>query len=510
MRLRLVLGDQLSLPLSSLRDVKLGEDVILMAEVNEEATYVRHHKKKIAFLFSAMRHFAEALRSLGHRVVYVPYGCPENTGSLFGEVLRLKEAEAVTEIIVTMPGEYRLLNEMESWQDRLGVPVELREDDRFLCSTEGFQKWASGRKSLRLEYFYREMRRNHDILMDGDKPLGGKWNYDHDNRQSAPKRLDVPAPFSVEPDRVTEEVLALVTDQFSEHFGDLKPFSLAVTREDALKALDQFVAERLSKFGNYQDAMVQGEPWMFHSHISFYLNCGLLLPLECVHAAERAYFDGTAPLNSVEGFIRQIVGWREFIRGIYWHSMPEYAGLNYLSASRDLPEFYWTGETQMNCLHQCIVETKANAYAHHIQRLMVIGNFSLLAGFAPKEVSEWYLAVYADAYEWVELPNVNGMILFADGGLFASKPYAASGAYINKMSNYCEHCVYAHATKTGEKACPFNYLYWNFLDQNEEKLRSNPRVSMIYRTWDKMSDSKKQEIRTDSRRFLALLDGSQA
>ncbi|MGH0001498.1 cryptochrome/photolyase family protein [Pseudovibrio ascidiaceicola] len=510
MRLRLVLGDQLSLSLSSLCDAKPGEDVILLAEVREEATYVRHHKKKIAFLFSAMRHFAEALRSLGHRVVYVNYDSPENTGSLFGEVLRLMAAETVSELIVTKPGEYRLLDEMESWQERLDMPVELREDDRFLCSAEGFQEWASGRKSLRLEYFYREMRRDHAILMEGDKPLGGQWNYDHDNRKKAPKELDIPAPFSVEPDGITKEVLALVAEQVPEHFGDLQPFSLAVTREDALKALDQFVAERLGKFGDYQDAMVQGEPWMFHSHISFYLNCGLLLPLECVRAAERAYFDGTAPLNSVEGFIRQIVGWREFIRGIYWLSMPDYAGLNYFEASRNLPEFYWTGETQMNCLHRCIVETKANAYAHHIQRLMVIGNFSLLAGLAPKQVSEWYLAVYADAYEWVELPNVNGMILFADGGLFASKPYAASGAYINRMSNYCEHCSYSHATKTGEKACPFNYLYWNFLHQNEEKLRGNPRVSMIYRSWDKMSDSKKNEIRSDSRRFLAQLDGTRA
>ncbi len=506
MKLRLVLGDQLSLSLSSLRDAKPGDDIILMAEVHEEATYVRHHKKKIAFLFSAMRHFAEELKSLGHRVAYVKYDCAQNTGSLLGEVLRLKRAEAVTGVILTKPGEYRLLHDMERWQERLDVPVELRDDDRFLCSTDRFQAWASGRKSLRLEYFYRDMRRDHAILMEGDKPLGGQWNFDQENRKSAPDGIEVPASFSIEPDRITKEVLELVADHFSEHFGDLHPFSLAVTREDALEALKQFVAERLCKFGDYQDAMLQGEPWMFHSHISFYLNCGLLLPLECVRAAEWAYSQGVAPLNSVEGFIRQIVGWREFIRGIYWLFMPEYAGLNYFGASRDLPEFYWNGETQMNCLRQCILETKANAYAHHIQRLMVIGNFSLLTRLAPKQVSDWYLAVYADAYEWVELPNVNGMVLFADGGLFASKPYAASGAYINRMSNYCDHCSYSHSIKTGEKACPFNYLYWNFLMQNEERLRGNPRVSMIYRSWDKMSESKKNEIRSDSRRFLTKLE----
>ncbi|AEV39024.1 deoxyribodipyrimidine photolyase-related protein [Pseudovibrio sp. FO-BEG1] len=508
--MRLVLGDQLSLSLSSLRDAEPGVDVILMAEVREEATYVRHHKKKIAFLFSAMRHFAEELKSLGHRVVYRRYDCAENTGSLFGEVLRLTKEEAVSGVIVTKPGEYRLLHDMKSWQERLGVPVELREDDRFLCSSDEFQRWASGRKNLRLEYFYRDMRRQHAVLMEGDKPLGGQWNFDHDNRKSAPDALEVPAPFAAEPDEVTTEVLALVDEAFPDHFGDLQPFFFAVSREDALKVLDQFVAERLGKFGDYQDAMVQGEPWMFHSHISFYLNCGLLLPMECVRAAERAYFEGRAPLNSVEGFIRQIVGWREFIRGIYWLNMPEYAELNFFDASRNLPEFYWSGETQMNCLRQCIAETKSNAYAHHIQRLMVIGNFSLLAGLTPKQVSGWYLAVYADAYEWVELPNVSGMILFADGGIFASKPYAASGAYINRMSNYCQHCCYSVSAKTGEKACPFNYLYWNFLEKNQEKLRGNPRVSMIYRSWDKMSDAKRDQIKQDSQRFFAELDAPQA
>ena len=263
-------------------------------------------------------------------------------------------------------------------------------------------------------------------------------------------------------DAITQEVLRDVARVFPDHFGDLEPFHFAVTRKQALKVLKEFIEQRLPAFGDYQDAMIEGEPWMYHSHLSFYLNCGLLLPLECVQAAEQAYHAGTAPLNAVEGFIRQIMGWREYIRGIYWLKMPDYAKSNFLAATRSLPEFYWTGDTQMNCLKQCVLETKKNAYAHHIQRLMVLGNFALLAGIDPRQVNEWFLIVYADAYEWVELPNVSGMILFADGGYLGSKPYAAGGNYIHKMSNYCQNCTYKVTQKNGEQACPFNYLYWNF------------------------------------------------
>jgi len=275
-----------------------------------------------------------------------------------------------------------------------------------------------------------------------------------------------------------------------------------VTRADALRALDHFIEHRLSQFGDYQDAMIQGEPWMFHSHISFYLNCGLLLPLECARAAERAFHAGDAPLNAVEGFIRQIIGWREYVRGIYWLKMPEYAQENFLDAVRPLPAFFWTAQTKMNCLRQCVLETKQNAYAHHIQRLMVLGNFALLAGLHPDEVNKWYLLVYADAYEWVELPNVSGMILFADGGYLASKPYAASGAYINKMSNYCKNCSYSVSKKNGPDACPFNYLYWNFYLDNQSKLKGNPRLNHPYATLAKMDDMKRDAIRDDARRFL--------
>lgn len=275
-----------------------------------------------------------------------------------------------------------------------------------------------------------------------------------------------------------------------------------MTRADALQVLEQFIAQRLEYFGDYQDAMIQNEPWMFHAHISFYLNCGLLLPLECVEAAENAYHQGKAPLNAVEGFIRQIIGWREYVRGIYWLKMPDYRAENFLQATRSLPEFYWSAKTDMNCVRQCVLNTRVHAYAHHIQRLMVLGNFALLAGIDPAEVNEWFLIVYADAYEWVELPNVSGMVLFADGGKLASKPYAAGGNYINKMSDYCTGCRYDIRQKSGADACPFHYLYWDFLDRNRDKLSGNHRMAMMYRTLARMTEEKRQTMREDSKRFL--------
>ncbi|MGC6471926.1 MAG: cryptochrome/photolyase family protein [Parvibaculales bacterium] len=504
--LRLILGDQLNQQISSLSDCDPGSDPVLLCELRSEATYVRHHKKKIAFVFSAMRHFAEELSHQGHLVKYVTYDDPENTGGFTGEVARHVENLGCDRVVVTEAGEYRLMEEMRSWRDTLGVPVEIRPDDRFLATHEEFRDWASGRKSLQMEFFYRTMREKHDVLMTGGKPVGGKWNYDAENRKPPAKGMTVPEPFRVQRDAITQEVLDLVKTEFADHFGDLEPFHLAVTREQALAALEDFVTRRLSDFGSYQDAMLEGEPWMFHAHIGFYLNIGLLLPLEVIKRVEAAHAENNLPLNAVEGFIRQILGWREYVRGIYWLKMPDYAGLNALAAQRALPDFFWTGMTQMNCLRQCITETKENAYAHHIQRLMVLGNFALIAGLSPQQVNEWYLVVYADAYEWVELPNVSGMVLYADGGILATKPYAASGAYINRMSNYCKNCSYKVSVKNGPDACPFNYLYWDFLDRNRETLAGNHRLGMVYRTFDKMDEGKKQAVREDSRRFLTRLD----
>ena len=500
--LRLILGDQLSQSLSSLGDIDRESDIVLMCEVMGEVTYVRHHKKKVAFILSAMRHFADTLCQQGISVDYVALDDPENSGNFTGEVARAVTRHDASRLIVTAPGEFRVLEDMQNWETDLGIAVEIRQDDRFLCPPEMFESWAAGRKQLRMDFFYREMRRHHDVLMVDGKPVGGKWNYDLENRERPDPSQQVPAPLQFSPDETSQTVLNLVGHYCADHFGELDEFGFAVTREQALQVLEHFIVNRLPLFGTFQDAMIEGEPWMYHSHIGFYLNVGLLGPGEVITSAQNAYEAGTAPLNSVEGFIRQILGWREFVRGIYWLKMPGYASENFLAADRPLPDFFWTGDTQMNCLRQSIGQTQKYAYAHHIQRLMVLGNFALLAGLAPKFVNEWYLIVYADAFEWVELPNVSGMVLFADGGYLASKPYAAGGAYINRMSNYCQNCRYKVAEKTGSDACPFNYLYWHFLIKNRDRLGNNARLGMIYRSLDRMSEEKQQTIMDDARQFL--------
>lgn len=504
--LRVILGDQLSHNVSSLSDIDRDADTIWMCEVAEEATFIKHHKKKIAFIFSAMRHFAQELEGKGYRVHYTKLGDEDNAGSFAGEVERAIKDVQPNKVVVTEPSEYRVLKDVEAWGDRFGVEVEIRPDDRFLATHKEFQEWAEDRKQLRMEFFYREMRKKYGVLMNGDKPEGGEWNYDDQNRKTPKEQMDVPDTYKGQTDEITEEVIELVKEQFDDHFGDVEPFYFAVTRDQALYALNKFIDERLSKFGDYQDAMVEGEPWMYHSHLSFYINIGLLGPLECIERAEAAYLEGSAPLNAVEGFIRQILGWREYIRGVYWLNMPKYESENFLGAERALPWLFWGGETKMNCLRQCVKETKENAYAHHIQRLMVLGNFALIAGLHPDEVNEWYYIVYADAYQWVELPNVTGMILFADGGYLASKPYAASGAYINKMSDYCKNCSYAVTKKNGDKACPFNYLYWDFMLRNADKLKGNPRLNMSYRTLERMGDEKIKAIKDDAQRFFKKMD----
>ncbi|MGJ8621014.1 MAG: cryptochrome/photolyase family protein [Methylophilaceae bacterium] len=509
MNLRLVLGDQLNRLISSLEDVNHTNDVIMLCEVLEEATYVKHHQKKLVFIFSAMRHFAEALRGDGFQVHYVTLDQAGNTASFSGELERAVEQYQPEKIIVTEASEYRVLECMKNWQKALGIAVEIRPDKRFLCSHKGFNDWAEGRKQLRMEYFYRELRKSYQILMDGDSPVGGDWNYDADNQKPLPENINVSQTYQQAPDAITQTIIDMVKERFSDHFGDTDRFHYAVTRKQALDALKQFIDKRLPLFGDYQDAMLQNESWLFHSHISMYLNCGLLLPMECVKLAEEVYYKQEAPINAVEGFIRQIVGWREFVRGVYWLNMPEYAKKNSLDAQRRLPQFYWSGQTKMNCVAQCVKETKQHAYAHHIQRLMVLGNFALLAGIHPDDVNEWYLLVYADAYQWVELPNVTGMALFADGGLLASKPYAASGAYINKMSNYCKNCHYDVKAKHGESACPFNYLYWHFLIQYQEKFAKNPRMAMIYSTLNKMDKTKQEQILHDSEQFLTKMSANE-
>jgi deoxyribodipyrimidine photolyase-related protein len=503
--LRFVLGDQLSRSVSALQGIDSADDVVLMVEVQDETTYVRHHKQKIALVLSAMRHFAESLRKEGIPVDYVRLDDDENTGSFTGELSRALDRHEVGRIVATEPGEWRVREAIQGWQDRFGLPVDIREDDRFFCRKDEFQKWAKGRKQLRMEHFYRRMRKTTGWLMEGKKPAGGKWNYDTENRKALAEGVSIPNRRAFKPDKITAEVLELVNRQFADHFGDLRPFRWAVTRQGALEALDHFISECLPRFGDFQDAMKSGEDFLFHSVLSPYLNIGLLLPREVCEAALAAYEAGSAPVAAVEGFIRQILGWREYIRGIYWLKMPGYARGNFFGAGRPLPAFYWTGKTDLKCLRETIEAIRKNAYAHHIQRLMVTGNFALLAGLSPPEVEEWYLIVYADAFEWVELPNTHGMALFADGGLLASKPYAASGAYIDRMSDYCKGCPYDVKTRLGESACPFNYLYWYFLIENRQKLAGNPRMTIPYRNLERMSSERRRRIRREAEAFLSRL-----
>ena len=504
----LILGDQLNRDLSSLDGFSARADVVLMVEVAAETTYVRHHKQKIALVLSAMRHFAAALREEGLSVDYVTLDDAANTGAFGGELARAVKRHRPDRIVVTEPGEWRVRRMMDDWATQTGLPVEIRDDDRFLCSRAAFQAWAGDRRSYRMEFFYREMRRQTGLLMDGDKPVGERWNFDSENRKTLPKGMTAPSRPRFEPDRVTREVIDMVAGRFAAHFGDLDTFGWAVTRAGALQALDWFIVEALPRFGDFQDAMTEQDPFVFHALLSPYLNIGLLVPREVCVAAENAFRTGRAPLNAVEGFVRQIIGWREYVRGVYWLEMPHYAETNALSAEQPLPWFYWSGETAMNCLARTITDTKRNAYAHHIQRLMITGNFALIAGIRPAELEEWYLVVFADAYEWVELPNVHGMIAFADGGMLASKPYAASGAYINRMSDYCGPCAYNPNIKTGKGACPFNLLYWDFLDRNRGKLERNPRMAMPYRTLDRMSPERRETRRAEANTFLSELESS--
>lgn len=500
----LLLGDQLTPAISSLADGDPARDHVLMAELGEEAGYVPHHRKKIAFIFSAMRHFAEELRALGWTVDYVTLDDPQNCGSFTAQLLHCVARLRPERIVVTQPGEWRVADMISRWQPESGVPVEIRADDRFLCAPGAFARWAEGRKQLRMEYFYRDMRRQTGLLMDGDKPVGGQWNFDQDNRKAAAPDLFMPQPLRFPPDSISRAVLDLVAQRFDASFGDLEPFWYAVTRSDAEAAFTAFIDQALPQFGDYQDAMLTSSPFLFHAVVAQYLNCGLLDPLAICRQVEAAYLAGKVPLNAAEGFIRQVIGWREYVRGIYWLKMPGYEQVNWFDHHRPLPTIYWTGDTDMACLRAVISQTRAEAYAHHIQRLMVTGNFALLAGVDPHALHIWYLSVYADAYEWVELPNTVGMSQFADGGLLASKPYVASGAYINRMSDYCGGCAFDVKQRTGKGACPFNALYWDFIARNRQRLAANPRMAQMIRTYERFDDAERRRIAISAR---AILDG---
>lgn len=503
----LVLGDQLNRDSAAFDGWDASQDVVWMAEVAGEATHVWNHKARIAVFLAAMRHFRDALRDEGVRVEYRELDQRGNQGDFVGELKAAVRRLRPRKLVMVTPGEWRVRELFTAAADELELELELREDRHFYCSPAEFTKHAAGRKQLRLEFFYRELRKRHAVLMDGDQPVGGAWNYDSENRGTFGKRgpQSVPAPRRFAPDELTKDVLKLVEKRFSDHPGQLDRFDWPVTPRDAELALQDFIQHRLPQFGDYQDAMWTGEPLLYHSRLSVALNLKLLDPRDVVAAAVDAYRRGAAPLNSVEGFVRQILGWREYVRGVYWLLMPEYLERNELDAHEPLPAFYWTGDTSMNCLRQAIGQTLETGYAHHIQRLMVTGLFSLLLGVDPVAVHAWYLAVYVDAVEWVELPNSLGMSQFADGGVMASKPYVATGKYIQRMSNYCSSCAHDPSVAVGPNACPFTTLYWDFLQRHAPRLQSNNRMSMQLRNLQRKQPDELAAIRTAADRLRQAL-----
>jgi deoxyribodipyrimidine photolyase-related protein len=506
----LVLGDQLDPDSAAFDGFDPEQDVVWMAELAHESRKVWSSKPRTAVFLAAMRHHRDALLARGWKVLYRELtraaavwtlrDTPQKTSAAETFAAALAETSATLNPqrwIVVEPGEWSVREELLEAARAHPIPLEIREDRHFLCSHAQFAAHAEGRKQLRMEFFYREMRQRHAVLMENDKPVGGVWNFDSENRKSFAKTgppLHLP-PRQFKPDAITTEVLQLVGERFAEHPGDLTLFDWPVTSQQAEDALEDFISHRLAAFGDWQDAMWTEEPWLFHSRLSAALNLKLIHPRRVIDAAEQAWKNGRAPVAAVEGFIRQILGWREYVRGIYWRQMPGYLQRNALAATHPLPSFYWSGETDMACLRDALQQTLKFGYAHHIQRLMVTGLYALLSGVNPRAVHEWYLAVYVDAVEWVELPNSLGMSQYADGGLMASKPYIASGKYIQRMSNYCGGCPYDPGESTGPTACPYTTLYWDFLLRHEPVLRLNQRMTMQLKNLERLSETKRLAIR---------------
>ena len=504
-RLVLVLGDQLDLDGAALKDFNVETDEVFMVESIDEAQYVWSHQAKIALFLSAMRHFAQSLRALKYPITYI-----ENTPLSIVDALKAKlQQDNIEHLICVEPGEWRIKQQIGELAIELSITLDMREDEHFFCSHQEFIAWAANKKELRLEYFYRLMRKTHNVLVDADgNPEGGQWNFDQDNRKPYPKKgpgiIDEPVLF--EPDAITQEVIAFVKKTYPQHPGSLEAFRWPVNREQALEALNYFVKYRLRNFGVYQDAMWTDTPYGWHSILSSSLNLKLLNPREVITAVLTAWKKYSLDLSTVEGFIRQILGWREFVRGMYFLDMPGMAQDNYYGHQRALPKWYWDGITKMACMKDAIGQTLEYGYAHHIQRLMVTGNFALLAEILPSAVCDWYLAIYVDAIEWVELPNTAGMALFANGGRFTSKPYIASGAYIKRMSNYCASCQYKPDVRYGETACPITTLYWNFLIKHRAQFESSPRTRLMTANLKRISDEDQVRIVTHAEHLLTNLD----
>ena len=495
-RLVVILGDQLDTGNPLITELNPAHDSVFMAEVREEATHVCSHKARIVLFLSAMRHFRDDLEARGITVRYsaLDRHQHDSLSSALAAELRVNRPQRV---VMLQAGDARVQAAVEATVQRAKLHLEVVADPHFLTRPETFREWLGQRKQPRLEHFYRAMRKQTGILMQDGEPVGGKWNFDAANRASFDRRgpADLPPPPAFSPDKVTREVIKLVNREYPEHPGQLDDFDWPVAPADAQIALQDFIDHRLARFGTYQDAMWTEEPFLYHSLLSPAMNLKLLNPRDVLNAAERSLHEDAAPLASVEGFVRQVLGWREYIRGIYWTLMPDYAGLNALEAEQDLPAFFWTGDTDMACLRDALAQTLWYGYAHHIQRLMVTGLFCLLLGVRPREVHAWYLAVYVDAVEWVELPNTLGMSQYADGGYLASKPYVASGKYIDRMSNYCRGCRYNPAHATGEDACPYTTLYWDFLSRHRKRFAHHPRTALQWRNLERLDNRKIRGIR---------------
>lgn len=496
----IILPDQLSENISSLENIDKDNDIIFFYEyINLN---IKHHPKKIAYLLTCMRRFNQQFDNQNYNIDYLELD--NNIPNFKVDIENIITKYPEYQIRITEPSCFEELSITEELAQEHNI--EILNDNRFLASKEFFQNWARGKKQLRMEFFYREMRKQYNILMDGNKPIGGKWNYDIENRKPPKDSLEFPKRISHNKNQILIDTLKFTKKKFSNNFGDLEPFHYATNREEALIELGHFIEEILPRFGEYQDAMLSNEAYLYHSLLSSYINNGLLHPLEIIKKAEEQYYLNNAPLNAAEGFIRQILGWREYIRGIYWLYMPEYKNKNFLEAQISLPSFYWGKKTNMYCIKESVEHTKIHSYSHHIQRLMVTGNFALIAGLNPEQVDNWYGAVYSDAFEWVHMPNTRGMSLFADGGIIASKPYASSGKYINKMSNYCKSCKYNVNEVETENACPFNSLYWHFIDSHKNKFENNQRMKFVYATWSKMDNKKKSLVLKRASKILENLE----
>jgi Uncharacterized protein related to deoxyribodipyrimidine photolyase len=506
--LALVLGDQLNASHSWFKTVNPQRLIILM-EVREEADYANHHIQKVVGFFAAMRNFAQALSTAGHSVLYIRLDDPHNHQSVTKNLTGLLEKlPSVAHVHLQQPDEYRVDCYLQAWAEQQSIQVSWFDTEHFLTQRSVLHDWFPGKDNFLMESFYRRIRKQSGYLMEHDKPIGGKWNFDKENRHKLADKHDVPAPLMFSHD--VTDIVAMLTKAEVKTIGEIDPerFIWPTTRAESRQLLDHFVDKLLANFGRYQDAMHTDYWSLFHARLSFSLNTKMLSPREVVERAINYWQDHRAQVNEaqIEGFVRQIIGWREFIRAIYWHHMPNYSTTNFFEHSAKLPAYYWTAKTKMQCMAKSIEQSLKFSYAHHIQRLMVTGNFALLSGVAPDEVDAWYLGIYIDALQWVELPNTRGMSQFADGGILATKPYISSGSYINKMSNYCQSCHYDVNQRVGENACPFNSLYWHFIETHKKQLRNNGRMGLILNQWDKRDESDKQELLKQARFYLSQVD----